>query len=410
MRRVGHALLPAVLALLALTASALGGAYPPGYDPFADPAVESLANVTAVAGTLQPAGGGAYLLQDARVLYGDASLGPDGTYRWTYPRGLDFLAGLPVTVYLRPGPSGPVPVAVERGDDGWVYFADERYDPLSDAMEYLEGKELVALGRGVMRELAATIPPAAARYVLRGDPEFVFALFFQDALRRAPSWGDTREDIADSAARVVEAFPDNAFLRVAVAEELLAYGMAAEALRILDEQAIARFTSRRLREAAHRLRAEAQAHQGGSAGAPAAGDSSVPAEDREDALAPAAAGEPSRHPIVRYGSRVVPLDVPPQVVRGRVLVPLRAVGEVLGARVRWDPRRRAAVVEKDRQQVVVPAGSARAYVAGKPRALDVPARLVAGRVLVPLRFVAEAMGVPVHWEERARAVVVGGSR
>ncbi|MGQ9532394.1 MAG: ABC transporter substrate-binding protein, partial [Desulfotomaculales bacterium] len=51
-------------------------------------------------------------------------------------------------------------------------------------------------------------------------------------------------------------------------------------------------------------------------------------------------------------------------------------------------------------------GSNVAYVNDRPVTLDVPARIVRGRTLVPLRFVSEALGAQVAWDAAARLVSV----
>lgn len=118
--------------------------------------------------------------------------------------------------------------------------------------------------------------------------------------------------------------------------------------------------------------------------------------------APAAAA-PVR--LVVAGQEVVP-DVPPVLSGGRVLVPLRGVFEALGATVQWDPAQGAVIARRAGREVVLAPGSREARVDGRPVPLDEPARVVGGRVLVPLRFLGEALGADVRWDPGTATVYV----
>jgi hypothetical protein len=96
-------------------------------------------------------------------------------------------------------------------------------------------------------------------------------------------------------------------------------------------------------------------------------------------------------------------DVPPVVEAGRTLVPLRAVVEPLGAAIQWDqPTQTITITGK--HTVVMTIGSTAATVDGQTRILEVPPRIEGGRTLVPVRFVAEAFGYTVQWDNTLRAI------
>src|SRR3989304_3420642 len=117
--------------------------------------------------------------------------------------------------------------------------------------------------------------------------------------------------------------------------------------------------------------------------------------------APAAsAAAPSVQVVV--DGRVVLFDQPPRNVGGRVLVPLRGVFERLGAFVQWEPRARTVIAGRPGTQVVLVIGNPRAAVNGRPVSLDVPPLIIGGRTLVPLRFVSQALGARVGWEALPR--------
>lgn len=85
----------------------------------------------------------------------------------------------------------------------------------------------------------------------------------------------------------------------------------------------------------------------------------------------------------------------PTQVGGRTLVPLRAIFEALGAQV--DFSNGAIRARRGDTNLSLALGSTSAIVNGVTRALDVPAQSVFGRTLVPLRFVGEALGAGVNF-------------
>jgi ribosomal protein L21E len=102
-------------------------------------------------------------------------------------------------------------------------------------------------------------------------------------------------------------------------------------------------------------------------------------------------------------------DVPPTVIQGRVLVPLRGVFERLGATVDYDSRTQHIVAIRGPQTVELTIGSRQARVNGVPQLLDVPAFTLAGRTMVPLRFVSESLGASVQWVEASRLILIGST-
>ncbi len=96
----------------------------------------------------------------------------------------------------------------------------------------------------------------------------------------------------------------------------------------------------------------------------------------------------------------------PVIVEGRTLVPLRSVFEALGATVEWNNEQRAAISEKGDLVVVVAIDSKEMMVDGTPKAIDVPAQIMNGRTMVPVRAVAEAFGCKVEWDNNTRTVII----
>ncbi len=98
--------------------------------------------------------------------------------------------------------------------------------------------------------------------------------------------------------------------------------------------------------------------------------------------------------------------VQPARLSGRVFIPLRAVVESLGADIKWDAPTQTVRGSKGEREFSLQIGSRDATVNGSPVKLDVPAQLISGTTMVPLRFVAEALGAEVEWNAAAQRVAI----
>jgi hypothetical protein len=109
---------------------------------------------------------------------------------------------------------------------------------------------------------------------------------------------------------------------------------------------------------------------------------------------------------VMVNGKSVEFDVPPTLINGRTLVPFRAIFEALGMEVRWSPETRTAIGTSNHTEVVLTVGSIEAAINGSMKVLDVPPMIVNGRTLVPLRFVGEALGADVKWYPDTRDITI----
>ncbi|MGD9494874.1 MAG: copper amine oxidase N-terminal domain-containing protein [Armatimonadota bacterium] len=82
---------------------------------------------------------------------------------------------------------------------------------------------------------------------------------------------------------------------------------------------------------------------------------------------------------------------------GRILIQMRDIFEWLGWVVEWDPYERAVTAYGEGYTMSLWVDNYQAIVNGQVFALDVPPRLILGRTLVPLRFVAEVTGCQVDY-------------
>jgi hypothetical protein len=88
------------------------------------------------------------------------------------------------------------------------------------------------------------------------------------------------------------------------------------------------------------------------------------------------------------------------------MVPLRKIFEALGAQITWDDKARTVTAVKDGTTIVLKIGSRIAYKNNSSINLDVCPQIVGNRTLVPLRFIGESFGNRVDWDGVARVALI----
>ena len=101
----------------------------------------------------------------------------------------------------------------------------------------------------------------------------------------------------------------------------------------------------------------------------------------------------------------ISFDVSPIFVKSRTMVPIRGVFEALGAKVFWDNYTQTVTITRGTEVRVQP-GNRVAMVDNSPYIMDVPAVGIDGRILVPVRFIGEAIGANVDWVNKTKTVFI----
>lgn len=109
---------------------------------------------------------------------------------------------------------------------------------------------------------------------------------------------------------------------------------------------------------------------------------------------------------ITIDGNVLDFDVPPTILEERTLVPLRIIFESLGAEVEWDSITKSITGKRDNTLITLQADNTDAWLNGQPLPLDVPAMIIGNRTMVPARFIAEALGADVAWNEAERTVEI----
>lgn len=92
--------------------------------------------------------------------------------------------------------------------------------------------------------------------------------------------------------------------------------------------------------------------------------------------------------------------------RNRVLVPIRFVSEALGAKVDWENETRTAVIKQYNDKIRYTVYQPMAYLNGEMMVMDTYGILKDCRTMVPIRFISELLGCTIVWNENTSTVVI----
>lgn len=98
--------------------------------------------------------------------------------------------------------------------------------------------------------------------------------------------------------------------------------------------------------------------------------------------------------------------MPPIIIDNRTLVPVREVFETLGGRVEWYGNERAVEIELESKKVKLWIDNYIAEVDGVETKLDVPAKIISSKTMVPARFISEECGLNVEWDNDTKTVTI----
>ncbi len=100
------------------------------------------------------------------------------------------------------------------------------------------------------------------------------------------------------------------------------------------------------------------------------------------------------------------LDVPSRIVEGRTLVPIRFVAETFGCDVFWEQETKKVTIEKDEKTLLYWAYKNYAEFNGERVEIDTYPIIERGRTLVPFRSIAESLGASVRWISSSRDIII----
>ncbi|MDD6736432.1 MAG: copper amine oxidase N-terminal domain-containing protein [Clostridiales bacterium] len=110
--------------------------------------------------------------------------------------------------------------------------------------------------------------------------------------------------------------------------------------------------------------------------------------------------------LVMLNGRYLDFDVAPIIVNSRTMVPMRAIFEALDATVHWDSDTKTIVATHGGDIITMQVGQNAMFLKDKKIELDVPPEIIDNRTLVPLRAVAEALNTEVFYNTDTKTVVI----
>ena len=110
---------------------------------------------------------------------------------------------------------------------------------------------------------------------------------------------------------------------------------------------------------------------------------------------------------VIVNGKAIHMLVPPVVQNGRALVPVREISQALGYTVNWDQETGTVYLTNRNDVSNAPNPTdEKIVINGNPIASDVPPQVIKGRTMVPVRIISEASGARVNWNQQSRRVTV----
>lgn len=99
-------------------------------------------------------------------------------------------------------------------------------------------------------------------------------------------------------------------------------------------------------------------------------------------------------------------QMPPVQKGGYTLVPAREVFQETGAMVLWKSSEQKVYVDQGDSLIVLELNNQEAWVNGEIIPLDLPAMMINSKVMIPIRFVAEALGYEVRWQADEQSIYI----
>ena len=109
---------------------------------------------------------------------------------------------------------------------------------------------------------------------------------------------------------------------------------------------------------------------------------------------------------IELNGKEIKTDVAPQVKAERTFVPLRFVSEALGYRVDWKQEDQSVDISKGQEKLTLWLGKKTLKSNKKEMTMDIAPYASQERTFVPLRFVAENLGVQVTWDQENYRVIL----
>lgn len=318
----------------------------------------------------------------------------------------------------------------EDNPDGSASSGDDEASEaaLASKAELQQAKLEQALAAGEPEAAAALLPPLLATQAQLADAQTGASegqasleeakLKLEAALKQAQGDAERVATLTRSLEAVAEAMltakKDALFAQLDAVEELAAALPQDAGVQAQLEQQVAELLGELQQLEKGKYSAEEQQQLAEVAKA-LAGITSI---DPSTVLEPATTGSDSQAAPIPVAIQPVPaenvlspnifikFDAPPVIINGQAYLPIRTVSESFGAAVDWDQDSLTVTVSTEYTTITSRIFEDQAYVDGDPLQIDGPAYLLEGRTYVPLRFIAEFLGLQVDWNAPTQIIQI----
>ncbi|WP_256757383.1 N-acetylmuramoyl-L-alanine amidase family protein [Cohnella sp. WQ 127256] len=108
-------------------------------------------------------------------------------------------------------------------------------------------------------------------------------------------------------------------------------------------------------------------------------------------------------PRLVVDGHVLQPKVPPVIIKSTTMIPVRIAAENLGYKVDYNNKQKQVTVSKGTKQLVMTLDKSTAYLDKEPLQMVLPPMEKSSTTLVPLRFLSDAFGVQVVWDNKSKS-------
>ncbi len=109
---------------------------------------------------------------------------------------------------------------------------------------------------------------------------------------------------------------------------------------------------------------------------------------------------------VKVNDNYIKTDTQPYTKDGRTYVSLRNIAEALSADVAWVAEENKIIIANEIKSIEMFPGSKEFYINGEAKTMDATAEIKNGRMMVPIKFIAENLDCTVKWDEPTYTVLI----
>ncbi len=113
---------------------------------------------------------------------------------------------------------------------------------------------------------------------------------------------------------------------------------------------------------------------------------------------------------VMYRGEKIEFDVAPYYSNGRIMAPVRAIHESLGALVSWDDASQTVTSDLNGLSLKMTLGDSRYFVNETPYTMDAAVEKKSNRIFAPVRYVAQGFGKKISYHDYSRIAVISDDK